>query len=194
MDEQTLKERLATTWAKTKISSLVALVEDTGVTAALLHEVCYDEKNDSIAFRAAWMLEYIAARYPERFIPVFGDFMIRLPNQRNPSCQRHFTKILMDITHPEAPKPYKDAYSMIDREQVVETVFGWLVDPQTPVAVQANCLDILFNMSSEFGWIAEELEHQVEFLLRNGSAAMQSRGKKILARLKKSKPKVYTNG
>src|SRR5690606_7339623 len=119
------------------------------------------------------VLEYIATRAPQRFLPVFTEFMTRLPGQQNPSCQRHFTKILMVITGPKAPPAYQEAYAAADREQLVETVFGWLINPQTPVAVQVNCMDILFNLTAEFGWIGEELQNQVEFLLRDGSAALQ---------------------
>lgn len=66
----------------------------------------------------------------------------------------------------------------------MEVVFGWLIDPDTPVAVQVNCLDILLNLCSHADWIAEELGTQTRHLLRRGSAAMQSRGKRVLAKLK----------
>ena len=186
MDQQTLINRLPTV-AKIKVPALIALGDDATISAALLHEVCFHKENDSIAFYAAYVLEHVATRHPDRFMPVFDAFISRLPEQRNFSCQRHFTKILMAITHAKAPKSYQEAYSRIDRDQLVETVFGWLIDPQTPVAVQANCMDILLNMSPEFGWVAEELEHQVAFLMLDGSAAIQSRGKKILDNLNRVK-------
>lgn len=189
MDQQTLINRLPAV-AKIKVPALIALGDDATISVALLHEVCFYEKNDSIAFYAAYVLEYIAYRHPDRFVPVFDTFVSRLPGQKNFSCQRHFTKILMAITHPKAAKPYQEAYSRVDRDQLVETVFGWLIDPRTPVAVQANCMDILLNMSAEFEWIAEELKHQIEFLMLDGSAALQSRGKKVLDKLKRSKPEI----
>lgn len=164
---------------------MVAIAEDTTIPLSLLHELCYDKRDDSVAFRAAWILEYIATHCPTRFTAVFSGFMARLSEQRNPSCQRHFTKILMLITSGKAPEPYRDAYAGIDREQAVETVFSWLIDPGTPVAVQVNCMDILFNMSGEFAWISEELKQQIDFFLRDGSHAVQSRGRKILDKLRK---------
>ncbi len=182
MDPQTLIDRLPTV-AKVKVPALVVLGEDATIPVTLLHEVCFHSGNDSIAFYAAYVLEYVATHHPERFIPVFNPFISRLPQQKNFSCQRHFTKILMVITHPNAPELYKEPYSRIDREPLVETIFGWLIDPRTPVAVQANCMDILLHMSREFGWITEELKHQIEYLMRDGSAALQSRGKKILDKL-----------
>ncbi len=106
--------------------------------------------------------------------------------KKNRSCQRHFTKIMANVT---ATKN-KVSYSLIVKtdafEHVVETTFAWLIDEKTPVAVQANCLDILYNLSEQYGWIKDELASQTEFLLRNGSAAMQSRGKRILRKLNKT--------
>ncbi|HZG70744.1 MAG TPA: hypothetical protein VEY51_04330 [Chondromyces sp.] len=70
-----------------------------------------------------------------------------------------------------------------DFEAVGEITFEWLINPETPVAVQANCLDILYNLSSHYDWIRDELVLQTEFLLKKASAAMQSRGKKVLRKL-----------
>jgi len=187
MDKQILFDQFTAKKAKIKMPVLAAFAADAAIPATSWHALSYDQQDDSIAFRAAWVLEYIAVHYPERFMPVFADFLSMLPNQRNRSCQRHFTKILMLITDPRAPENYRDAYLGADRECLAETVFGWLIDPHTPVAVQVNCLDILYNLTGEFEWIKDELKQQTEFLLRDGSAAMQSRGKKILAKLNKIK-------
>ncbi|WP_257658889.1 hypothetical protein [Parapedobacter lycopersici] len=187
MEENELIKRLSGVITKHYLPELVALGETGTLSVTTLHRLCYTPERSPVAFRAAWVLEYIATRAPQRFLPVFAAFMTRLPDQRNPSCQRHFTKILMVITGPKAPPAYQDAYATTDKEQLVETVFGWLINPQTPVAVQVNCMDILFNLTAEFGWIGEELQNQVEFLLRDGSAALQSRGRKIIGKLKKLK-------
>jgi hypothetical protein len=71
-----------------------------------------------------------------------------------------------------------------NREQLVEITFDWLIDPETPVAVKVNCMDILFPFAKEQSWIKDELRSQVQFLLNDGSAALQSRGKRILKKLK----------
>lgn len=185
MDKQTLAERLTVSNTnKIKVPHLVALGEDIGVPIGVLHDLCYDGRNPTLAFRAAWLLEYLASHHPDRFLAVAEAFLKRLPNQKNVSCQRHFTNILRVLTHPKAPKLYQEALLSSNREQLVETVFNWFIDPKTPVAVQANCMDILLNMSGEFEWVRDELKLQIEFLLRDGSAAIQSRGKKVLAKLK----------
>lgn len=178
-----LFDSLAAMKVNIKVPNLVALAQDKTLSVETLHDICYDRKHGTIAFRAAWVLEYIATHHPERFMPVFGTFMSRLPEQQNHSCQRHFTKILMHVTRPDAPALYQEARGTINGEQVVDTIFSWLIASRTPVAVQVNCMDILFNMRNEFEWIAEELAQQTAFLMKDGSAALQSRGKKILAKL-----------
>jgi len=92
----------------------------------------------------------------------------------------------MRVTSRSAADVYRDHYRQADRERLVETIFGWLIDPETPVAVQVNCMDILFNMRNEFDWLGEELRNQIRFLMRDGSAAMQSRGRKLLDRFERS--------
>jgi len=70
------------------------------------------------------------------------------------------------------------------QEQIIEITFDWLIDSQTPVAVKVNCMDILLHFGKEQPWIPDELSSQVQFLLKDGSAAVQSRGKRILKKLK----------
>ncbi len=142
--------------------------------------------NYEIAFRAAWILELVAVAYPERFnekLSEFIDVYVRLTNQ---SCQRHFTKILMSLTNMQARQ---DRLSTNDLEAIVETTFEWMIDPQTPVAVRVNCMDILFDLRDMDNWIADELRAQIEFQLQSGSAALQSRGKRVLYKLSRSQRK-----
>lgn len=185
MEKQAIIRRFDTTFGKTMIAELIALAEDPAIPAAQLLELCYDRSNAQIAFRAAWILEYLAVHDESRLLPVLPAFLVRLPEQENRSCQRHFTKILMWITDPKTPESYREFLRTADKDSLVEVVFGWLIDPDTPVAVQVNCLDILFHLCSHADWIAEELETQTRHLLQNGSAAMQSRGKRVLKKLKR---------
>lgn len=66
---------------------------------------------------------------------------------------------------------------------LVTAVFEWLIDPSTPVAVLANCMDILYAFSGEFDWIREELGYQLVILMDRGSPALNSRGKRVFKKL-----------
>ncbi len=184
MDIQTLRDRLTiSNTNQVRVPDLKALGDDPGVPMAELHKLCYDEAYPMLAFRAAWLLEYIAIHHPDRFLAIANTFLAQLTTQNNPSCQRHFTNILIRLTHPRASESFRRALQSANREQLVETVFNWFIDLRTPIAVQANCMDVLLYLSGEFEWIRDELKQQIEFLLRDGSAAIQSRGKKTLEKL-----------
>ncbi len=185
MDKQDVIRRFDTTFGKTMIAELTAVANDPAISLEQLHELCYDRSNDQLAFRSAWVLEYIAVNDENRFVLILPALMASLPSLENRSCQRHFTKILMWMTDAKAPASYREFLHTADKDALVEVVFGWLIDPDTPVAVQVNCLDILFHLCSHADWIAEELETQTRHLLQNGSAAMQSRGKRVLKKLKR---------
>ncbi len=172
-----LRDELNARSKKGKADWMVELASRKGLDVADLFEITFDGEQ-TIAFRAAWVLEYIFTEYPATFRPVTQLFIEKYPLQTNPSCQRHYTKIMMVMSAGDYLKPEQ-------QEEIIEATFGWLIDPDTPVAVQVNCMDILFNMSKRHDWIAEELIQQINFLLKTGSAAMQSRGKRILNKLKK---------
>jgi len=58
-----------------------------------------------------------------------------------------------------------------------------MIDPQIKIAVKVFAGEALFNMRNNYAWIAEELANQIQFLMRNGTAAIQSRGRMILKQL-----------
>lgn len=160
---------------------VVSLAEKSEWLLAELIKLCLNS-NYEAAFRAAWILELAAVNFQERFIEqldIFFNVYFKLKNQ---SCQRHFTKILMWLT---TGKANRDCLSARTLENIVETTFEWMIDQQTPVAVRVNCMDILYNLTDEVDWIADELCSQIEFQLKSGSAALQSRGKKVLHKLSK---------
>lgn len=185
MEKQAIIRRFDTTFGKTMIAELTAVAQDPSIPVEGLLALCYDQSRPQIAFRSAWVLEHIAVHDEGRFLPLLPRFLADLPHQRNHSCQRHFTKILMWVTDAKTVNSYQEFMITADKDQLVEVVFGWLIDTETPVAVQVNCLDILFHLCHHADWIAEELETQTRHLLQNGSAAMQSRGKRVLKKLKR---------
>ncbi|NEM97299.1 hypothetical protein [Pontibacter burrus] len=185
MNNQQLQKALSQTLTKADVQQLASLAYKGNISISELLELCFETANTSVAFRAAWVLENVETEHPEVFLPHLPAFIRSLPQQQNASCRRHFTNILLRYTNPKASTPRREAWATIaDREQVVETVFEWLILPETPIAVRVNCLEILLFLSTEFEWIKEELREQTEFYLKDGSPAMQSRGRKILKRLK----------
>lgn len=189
MTANELFKTLSATLGKVQVQELAAQAEAGQLKMHDLLSLSFQKEHPSVAFRAAWVLEEVVYTFPDSFVPYLPEFIERLPEQQNLSCQRHFSKILMRCTDPKTGISFRTAWQAIpDREQVVETIFDWLISPRTPVAVQVNCLDVLLHLQAEFDWIKEELKAQVEYLLRDGSAAMQSRGRKVLKKVSRKKP------
>jgi len=49
------------------------------------------------------------------------------------------------------------------------------------VAVKVFAAEALFNIRVHYPWIQDELKDQICFMMRGGTAAIQSRGRKLLA-------------
>jgi hypothetical protein len=89
----------------------------------------------------------------------------------------------MHLTSPKVVQPIQSVLQNINLEPVVEQCFEWMIDPKVLIAVKVFSAEALFNMRYRYPWIAEELVNQLQFLMRNGSPAIQSRGKKLLKAL-----------
>ena len=176
MTKEELLEALKETLLKVKMQKLTDLcIKESYSYRDLIDLTFYHE--EEIAFRAAWILESCLKHFAERFDPEIPYFLDCYPRQDNHSCRRHYTKIMMQLlkTRPASIEPCTD--------QIVEATFEWLANERVPVAVKANCMTILFVLRKKHDWIEEELKAQIEFLMKNGTAGIQSRGKKILAML-----------
>ena len=180
MNSEDLLKEISKTLTKHKVEKLSKIAAKGEVSVTSVIELTFYHE-PAIAFRAAWILEHILIHAPKRFFADLETFLSGYPKQKNQSCRRHYSKIMM------ARNVYDRLENMSAEiiDSVVETTFEWLIDEQTPVAVKVNCLDILFLFRKKYDWIADELKPQVEFLLKDGSAAMQSRGKRILKKLER---------
>ncbi|QBQ41859.1 hypothetical protein E2P86_12115 [Sphingobacterium psychroaquaticum] len=135
--------------------------------------------DDQIAFRAAWLLEHVMLKEHQLLSTIYDDFIGLLPKQTNWSAIRSYTKLLMIATDKKTVKKSTPT----QEEIIIETVFSWMIDPKCPVATRVNCMDVLYNLSSKHPWIKDELAAQIQYHLRNPSAALASRGNRVLKRI-----------
>jgi len=167
---------------KTKVVKLSAIIKEQQFSISNLIDITF-HPDKNIAFRAAWILENLFLQKPESYTENLEYLISRIKDVDNPSCKRHYAKILMHITAPKAPAIIKQKLIGIDLEPVVEQLFDWLIDPKILIAVKVFAAEALFNVRDRYPWITEELANQIRFLMRDGTAAIQSRGRKLLARL-----------
>ena len=99
MTREDLLKEISQTLYKARADKLARLLADQAGIKQLQELTFYAKKE--IAFRAAWILENVYFKNPDHFVPYLEDFIAAYYLQKNLSCQRHFTKIMMDITSPK---------------------------------------------------------------------------------------------
>lgn len=184
MTKEHLITQLSATLVKTKVDKLSKIVKDQGFNLRDLIDLTFHE-DKNIAFRAAWVLENVYLVNPVFYLPELDYLLARFKDVVYPSCQRHYAKIIMHITRPKTHPLIKQKLQDTDLEPVVEKCFDWLIDPKVLIAVKVFAAGALFNLRHRYDWIAEELANQIKFMMRTGTAAIQSRGKKLLEALEK---------
>ena len=177
-----LIEAIKTTLTKTKVTQLtrVAAEEDFSVKELIDLTFNADEK---IAFRAGWILENSYIHHFDRFLPYAIYFLDRFNAQKNLSCCRHYSKIFALMTNKKAPIAIKNIVLAYETTELVDTVFGWLIDDKIPVAIKSHCLNVLANLNTKHDWIKDELLETMDFLVDKESIGFYAKVKKIRKQL-----------
>lgn len=177
-----LIKQITSTIGKLKVIELSKILKQQQFALHDLIDITFNgDKN--IAFRAAWLLENVYLQQPELYLDDLEYLLKRFEEVKYPSCQRHYAKIIMHITSPRAPAEIQLRLLKTDLNPIIEKLFDWMIDPEIKIAVKVFASEALFNMRNNYTWIAEELTNQIQFLMRDGTAAIQSRGRKILKQL-----------
>ncbi|WP_293943571.1 MULTISPECIES: hypothetical protein [unclassified Sphingobacterium] len=136
------------------------------------------EKDKTISFRAAWVFETIVLKDTSLLKGLLPQFFNNLKKQKNWSCLRSYSKLLMYLTSNKNRRYNLDEGT---EEDIIEHAFQWLIEQECPVAVLVNCLDILNNLSKKHIWVKEELFAQISYFQKiKPSPALLSRTKRIL--------------
>jgi hypothetical protein len=160
---------------------LASQIVDENIPLKDVIDLCF-HKNIQIGFRAAWCLEFVEVLSPKIFLPFVNIFIRVYPDVKNESVQRHFSKIMMRLTS----KIFMSFYRLKpeDFENVLEISFEWLLNPKTPIAVQSNVMQIIFQLSDYQDWIKDELKIILEQKLLSNSAGLISKSKHLLKKMK----------
>jgi hypothetical protein len=182
ISSEDLIKKISNTMGKLKVLELSRILKEQNFALRDLIDLTFYADRD-IAFRAAWILENIFLENPACYEADLEYLVSRIKEVKHESCKRHYAKIMMHITGRKSPEIIKKKLHQLDLEPVVEQCFDWMIDPKVLVAVKVFASEALFNLRGRYPWIKEELAAQVHFLMRTGTAAIQTRGKKLLAQL-----------
>jgi 8-oxo-dGTP diphosphatase len=138
----------------------------------------YSIKGDKkLAFRSTWTLSKVCDKYPELIDPYLTDIISRINDFDNESVQRSFLRIIS----------LKDL-NAIDKKFhgiLAEYCFSKLNSGFSAIAIKAYSMEILFNLTSIYPELANELVPAIQILTEDGSAGILARGKNILKKLNK---------
>jgi hypothetical protein len=165
---------------------LSGIIENHNPDIDVLLRVSFHKRKE-VAFRAAWMLEYIMINSPAVFSPYLTRFLELLPMLKNASVMRHYCKIIALLTAGNADPVYKTIARDLEFEAVTEVLFTWLVETNIPVAVKVHCMQALANLAPRYDWIKDDLMETIDYLTDVESIAFFARAKQIRKQLMKLK-------
>lgn len=186
MTRDELIVQLTATIGKTKVDKLSRIVRKQGFNLRDLIDLTF-HTDKTIAFRAAWLVENVFLVNPVSYLPEIDYLLERFRQVQYASCQRHYAKILVHLTSPKAHTLIREKIGETAMEPVVEKCFDWMIDPMVLIAVKRFAAEALFNLRKRYDWIGDELAAQVKYLMRDGTAAIQTYGKKLLRILSEEK-------
>lgn len=184
LDKEELAARLDTSVKFQMVANSTAIIENNDLEIDDLFDLSFHKKKE-IAFRAAWMLEYMMTYRPARFCKYVTRLLELLPSQKNPSAMRHYAKMVALLTDRKADPIYQDLVKDIDFDPVIEVLFAWLVDPEMLVASKVHAMQSLANLTPRYAWIKEELLETIDHLMGIESIAFFARAKMVKKQLKR---------
>ncbi len=140
---------------------------------SLMDIALYNSEQKS--WRAAYLADKIHDESPELILPFIEPIVKQLEKENSASKKRHFLKLLSMNKIPQQHYGFLVDYC-------IET----LTSAKEPIAVRVHAMQILFNISEIEPELKPEIlaiiEHEIEY---HASAGILSRGKKIVAKLRK---------
>ena len=134
---------------------------------------CFLSKNVKLAQRAAWSVSWAAIKNPEIVRPYVGSLVNQLTKTDiHNAVIRNSIRILQDLEIPAA-----------FHGELLSACFDFIQKRNTPIAIKAFSLNVLFNLSKIYPEIRNELRMIILQNIDYETAAFKSRAKKILAKI-----------
>lgn len=155
-----------------------AIVDSIGTNQAhfdaLMQLFLYDEWR--LGQRASWIVGMCAEAHPSLIMPHIEAMITKLRAPHHDAVRRNIVRTFQFIDLPEEWLG-----------EVVDLCFQYLANPQEPIAVRVFSMTVLYQASLREPDLQYELCLIIEQHLPESSAGFRSRGRKILAQLKKRK-------
>lgn len=136
---------------------------------------CFLSDDYRLAQRAAWSVSWAAQKQPDLIKPYIQDLIAQLSRKDvHNAVIRNSVRILQKIDVPE------DLHG-----ELMDSCFRFIESIETPVAIKAFSLTMLFNLSKIYPEIQHELKLIIEARWNFETTAFKSCGRTILKQLNK---------
>jgi hypothetical protein len=143
------------------------------VLFAEIYRLIYCE-NQRLAWHAAWVIDHVSEVDPSKLVPHVSEIIDWLPQLKSSSLKRHFTRMLLSQKIPEN-----------QMGKLVDVLYN-LLSPSEAIAVRANALQLLYNISLIEPELKPELISVTESILEEElTPGMISKSKRILFALRR---------
>ncbi|MBK3518090.1 hypothetical protein [Carboxylicivirga marina] len=159
-------------WAGETFKELAKEFYQSSEKIKLLLELNEHPKN-KIAWRTAYLLDLSHDLNQNVLDEHLELIMQRTPKLTNQSIKRHYMRILSQ----------HDLSEMADGN-FLDCCFESLQTEETPIAVKAHCMQIIYDLTKPYPELIPELKAVLENLLPYGSKGEINRARKILSKIK----------
>lgn len=130
-----------------------------------------------VAWHAAWVIDHVSWDHPDLMASRVPDLIARLGEEKRSQLKRHLTRMLL-----KQQIPNDSAGRLID-------ILYSLLSPSEDVAVRANAMQLLYQMSLVEPGLKQELILVLEDLSESGgSAGILAKSGKLLRSLRSGVP------
>ncbi len=130
--------------------------------------------NPRIAWHAAWVTDHVSEADPSKLEPYVTELIDQLSKLKSSSLKRHFTRMLLSQKIPE------------NKMGLLVDVLYDLLSPLEAIAVRANALQLLYNITLTEPALQPELISVTETILDEElTPGMISKARRILGSLKR---------
>lgn len=167
--KQELEEMLLNAWETNAFKDLAEVTNLSDI--AILFQL-NKHKDQRIAWRSAYLLDLLH----DSDLTILDNYLEEIIKQviklTNHSIRRHYLRILS-----------KHDLSELADGIFLGYCFEWLQTEETPIAVKAHCMQILYDLTKPYPELVPELKAVLENLMPYGSKGEVNRAKRILKEL-----------
>lgn len=171
-----LEQEILEIKSKHAIQPIIAFVGDDKKKFDRLMSLYFSE-NIRLTQKASWVVNHVAENNLQLLNPYLKKLILNLENEITDAVKRNTIRLLQFIEIPEELQG-----------TLINICFDFLQKRDSPVAVKAFSMTVLYNHCKAQPELANELKLVLEELLPYGSAGIKSRAKKILKKLDKHRP------